>query len=72
LRIRIEAKSSYRTTLTGADDILVTVGGTIPQQDIAELKSLGVAGAFTPGAPVDGIVRLLETKTASPKRAGSL
>ena len=35
----------------GIDDVVVTVGGTIPSDDIAELKSLGVAEVFTPGAP---------------------
>jgi methylmalonyl-CoA mutase C-terminal domain/subunit len=31
-------------------DVAVTVGGTIPADDIPELKRLGVAGVFTPGA----------------------
>jgi methylmalonyl-CoA mutase, C-terminal domain len=35
----------------GVDDVVVTVGGTIPSDDIEELKSLGVAEVFTPGAP---------------------
>ena len=35
----------------GVNDVLVTVGGTIPADDIEELKSLGVAEVFTPGAP---------------------
>jgi methylmalonyl-CoA mutase C-terminal domain/subunit len=34
----------------GIDDVVVTVGGTIPSDDIAELKTLGVAEVFTPGA----------------------
>jgi methylmalonyl-CoA mutase C-terminal domain/subunit len=34
----------------GIDDVVVTVGGTIPSEDVAELKSLGVAEVFTPGA----------------------
>jgi methylmalonyl-CoA mutase cobalamin-binding domain/chain len=34
----------------GADDVVVTAGGTIPSDDVAELKSLGVAEIFTPGA----------------------
>src|SRR5271165_5634770 len=34
----------------GVDDVIVTVGGTIPSDDVAELKSLGVAEVFTPGA----------------------
>jgi methylmalonyl-CoA mutase, C-terminal domain len=38
------------------DDVLVCVGGTIPSDDIPELKRLGVAEVFTPGAPTDAIV----------------
>ncbi len=33
----------------GAEDVVVTVGGTIPADDIAALKALGVAEVFTPG-----------------------
>ena len=36
----------------GVDDVLGTVGGTIPGHDIPELKRLGVAAVFTPGAPL--------------------
>ena len=36
----------------GADDILVVLGGTIPEQDIASLKSQGVAAIFGPGTPI--------------------
>jgi methylmalonyl-CoA mutase, C-terminal domain len=42
-----------------AGDILVVVGGTIPAQDIPELKELGVAEVFTPGAPTQDIVDYL-------------
>ena len=42
----------------GVDDVLVTVGGTIPAEDIPELKRLGVAEVFTPGAPDPGDRRL--------------
>ena len=41
-----------------AGDVIVTVGGTIPAQDIPELKELGVAEVFTPGAPTAGDHRL--------------
>jgi methylmalonyl-CoA mutase C-terminal domain/subunit len=40
----------------GVDDVLVTVGGTIPADDIPQLKELGVAEVFTPGAGTDDIV----------------
>jgi methylmalonyl-CoA mutase C-terminal domain/subunit len=33
-----------------AGDVVVTLGGTIPSDDIEELKGLGVAEVFTPGA----------------------
>ena len=33
----------------GVEDVVVTVGGTIPADDVAELKKLGVAEVFTPG-----------------------
>ena len=40
----------------GIDDVLLTVGGTIPNDDIPELKELGVSEIFTPGASVQAIV----------------
>ena len=47
-----------------AQDILVVVGGTIPAQDIPELKELGVAEVFTPGAPTQAIVDYLQSAVA--------
>ena len=43
-----------------AGDVIVTVGGTIPAQDIAELKELGVAEVFTPGAPTQAIIDFIK------------
>jgi methylmalonyl-CoA mutase C-terminal domain/subunit len=43
-----------------AGDVLVTVGGTIPADDIPELERLGVAAVFTPGAPTQGIIDFIE------------
>jgi methylmalonyl-CoA mutase, C-terminal domain len=34
----------------GIDDVVVTVGGTIPSDDVDALKDMGVAEVFTPGA----------------------
>ncbi len=45
-----------------ADDVLVVVGGTIPADDIAELKGLGVAEVYTPGAPTAEIVGFLRER----------
>jgi methylmalonyl-CoA mutase C-terminal domain/subunit len=38
---------------------LVVVGGTVPQDDAEELKSLGVAAVFGPGAPTRDIIEFL-------------
>jgi methylmalonyl-CoA mutase C-terminal domain/subunit len=40
----------------GADDVIVTLGGTIPSDDVKELKELGVAEVFTPGASTQDAV----------------
>jgi methylmalonyl-CoA mutase cobalamin-binding domain/chain len=49
----------------GAGDVLVVVGGTIPAGDVAELKRLGVAEVFTPGAPTRDIVTFLQSRVAA-------
>jgi methylmalonyl-CoA mutase C-terminal domain/subunit len=46
----------------GLDDVLVVVGGTIPTEDVVELKRRGVAEVFTPGAPTAEIVEFLRDK----------
>ena len=38
------------------DDVLVIVGGIIPDQDVAKLKEFGVAEIFQPGASTEDIV----------------
>jgi methylmalonyl-CoA mutase, C-terminal domain len=43
----------------GAEDVVLTVGGTIPSDDIPALKKLGVAEIFTPGASTDEIVEFI-------------
>jgi methylmalonyl-CoA mutase C-terminal domain/subunit len=44
-----------------AEDVVVTVGGTIPADDIPELKELGVAAVFTPGSPTQDIVEFIRS-----------
>jgi methylmalonyl-CoA mutase C-terminal domain/subunit len=41
------------------DDVLVLVGGIIPDQDMEGLKKIGVAGIFQPGTPMDDIVKFI-------------
>ena len=49
----------------GAEDVLVVLGGTIPDDDAEELKRRGVAAVFTPGAPTSEIVDFLNGAVAA-------
>ena len=42
-----------------AEEILVVLGGTIPQADIPGLQAQGVAAVFGPGTPLDTVVQFL-------------
>jgi methylmalonyl-CoA mutase C-terminal domain/subunit len=47
-------------TERGAGEVLVFAGGIIPDADIQALRDIGVAGIFTPGAPLAEISSWLE------------
>lgn len=47
-----------------ASDVLVVVGGTIPRDDAAALREMGVGQVFTPGQPVVEIVDYLTGQLA--------
>ena len=49
----------------GAEDVLVVVGGTVPADDADELKRLGVADVFGPGAPTGAIVEFLQSRVVA-------
>ena len=40
----------------GLDDVLVVIGGIIPDVDIAKLNEMGIRGVFLPGTPMQAIV----------------
>lgn len=43
----------------GLDDVLVVVGGIIPDDDAAELRMAGVAGIFGPGTTIGEVAEFL-------------
>ena len=49
----------------GLDGVQVFVGGIIPGQDIPELKKLGIAEVFLPGASLQDVVRLVSGAVAA-------
>src|SRR5437660_11404322 len=44
----------------GLDDVLVVIGGIIPDVDIPALKAMGVKGIFLPGTPMQAIIDFIE------------
>jgi methylmalonyl-CoA mutase C-terminal domain/subunit len=43
----------------GLDDVLVLVGGIIPDVDVPRLKEMGVRGVFLPGTPMQQIAEFI-------------
>jgi methylmalonyl-CoA mutase, C-terminal domain len=49
----------------GMDDVVVLVGGIIPDDDVAPLKALGVKEVFGPGTNTGDIVAFIRTSCRS-------
>ena len=45
----------------GLDDVLVVIGGIIPDIDVPKLKAIGVKGVFPPGTPMQQIIDFINT-----------
>ena len=43
------------------DDVIVVVGGIIPDQDLERMKKVGVAAVFQPGTAMDEIVQFIRS-----------
>jgi methylmalonyl-CoA mutase C-terminal domain/subunit len=50
----------------GMTDVLVIVGGIIPDEDAEQLKQLGVAAVFQPGASLEEIVEFIRSSAKQP------
>jgi methylmalonyl-CoA mutase, C-terminal domain len=53
----------------GLDDVLVVIGGIIPDVDVPGLKEIGVKGIFLPGTPMQEIVDFITANAR--QRVGS-
>jgi methylmalonyl-CoA mutase C-terminal domain/subunit len=49
----------------GLDDVLVVIGGIIPDVDIPKLKEIGVKGIFLPGTPMQDIIAFINEHARS-------
>ena len=50
----------------GLDDVLVVIGGIIPDVDIPKLREIGIKGIFLPGSPMQDIIRFI-TENVRPR-----
>ena len=55
----------------GLDDVLVVIGGIIPDVDIPKLRAIGVKGVFQPGTPMQEIVEFIEEHARPASRVQS-
>jgi methylmalonyl-CoA mutase C-terminal domain/subunit len=49
----------------GLQDVLVVVGGIIPDVDIPKLNEIGIKGVFLPGTPMQDIVDFINRNARS-------
>ena len=49
----------------GLQDVLVVVGGIIPDVDIPKLNEMGIRGVFLPGTPMQDIVDFINRNARS-------
>ncbi len=52
------------------EDVLIMVGGNIPERDIAPLKALGVAGVFPTGSRFEDIAAFIREKVGTKEVVG--
>ena len=50
----------------GLDDVLVVIGGIIPDVDIPRLKAIGIKGVFLPGTPMQDIIDFIAANARAP------
>jgi methylmalonyl-CoA mutase C-terminal domain/subunit len=55
----------------GLDDVVLTCGGIIPEEDIPTLKKMGFAGAFGPGSSTQDLAKFIRAEVARKRKAGS-
>ena len=55
----------------GLDDVLVVIGGIIPDVDVPKLHAMGVKGVFLPGTPMQEIIDFINANVRDRAHAGA-
>lgn len=55
----------------GADEMILIVGGIVPQADVPKLKEMGVAEVFVPGTSIKSIVGFIKARAGRVREENS-
>ena len=62
--VALTRKTAEALRAAGANDVVLVVGGTIPQRDVPKLEEAGAAAVFPTGTEIETLVERLRTLTA--------
>jgi methylmalonyl-CoA mutase C-terminal domain/subunit len=64
--VALTRKTADALRAAGAGDVLLVVGGTIPQRDVATLTDAGAAAVYPTGTPLEAVIDSIRALTATP------
>jgi methylmalonyl-CoA mutase C-terminal domain/subunit len=68
--VSLTRKTAEALRAAGADDVIVVVGGTIPNRDVGRLEEAGAAAVYPTGTPLEELVQSLrELSSSAPARS---
>ncbi|MFN8034819.1 MAG: cobalamin-dependent protein [Acidimicrobiia bacterium] len=61
--VALTRKTAEALRAAGAEDVILVVGGTIPQRDVARLHAAGAAAVYPTGTPLEVLVEDLRARS---------
>ena len=68
--VALTKKTADALRAAGADDVLLVVGGTIPQRDVAKLEAAGAVAVYPTGTPLEDLVESMRGLSVNAAEAG--
>jgi methylmalonyl-CoA mutase C-terminal domain/subunit len=68
--VALTQKTANALREAGAHDVVLVVGGTIPQRDVPKLEAAGAAAVYPTGTPLEDLVESMRTLGAKSEEAG--
>ena len=68
--VALTQKTADALRAAGADDVLLVVGGTIPQRDVPKLEAAGAAAVYPTGTPLEDLVASMRELAAKSVETG--